>query len=87
MVTKFVVQNSAPDTNGGKRFNQELGADSMREVLQDAANYIQGALNLSKPKAIATVTLIIASFAGVAQIVGSEIQLSSDYIASQPNDT
>jgi len=73
------------DTPGGLRFSQEFG-DAV-DVLRDATTYIQKAFSLSTPKDIPTVTLTVESFDGVAQTGGSEIELSSDYVASQPNDT
>lgn len=85
--TTFEVNNNVPDTPGGQRFNNELGVENMRKVLSDAASFIQGQFSLSTPKDIATATLTLESFDGVANTVGSEIHLSADYIAGQPADT
>lgn len=79
----YVVNNNG-DTPGALRFRQEF-SDAVR-VLGDATTYIQGAFSLSTPKNIPTVTLTVISFDGVAQTGGSEIQLSSDYVASQPSN-
>ena len=86
--TTFEVDNSVPDSPGGQRFNNELGVENMRQVLSDAASFIQGAFSLSTPKDIATVTLVVESMpGGVAATGGSTIHLSAEYIASQPADT
>lgn len=79
--TDYIVNNSL-DTPGGLRFSQQFG-DAV-SVLGAATKYIQSAFSLSTPKDIPTVTLTVKSFDGVAQTGGSEISLSSDYVASQP---
>jgi len=80
----YVVNIKSIDTPGGLRFSQQF-SDAVG-VLESATTYIQGAFSESQPKAIDTVTLTVDSFAGVAQTGGSEIELSSDYVASQPDD-
>ncbi|KAG0504488.1 hypothetical protein KC19_11G144900 [Ceratodon purpureus] len=85
----YKVTNAVPNTPGGKRFDQVLGASNMRKVLQDAANFCRGkAFSLSTPKQIATVTLIVESFSGVAFTAGDTIHLSAEYVAGyNPGDS
>lgn len=86
--TTFEVNNNVPDSPGGQRFNNELGVENMRQVLSNAASYIQAAFSLSAPKDIPTVTLVVESIpGGVAATGGSTIHLSAEYIAGQPADT
>jgi hypothetical protein len=85
----YKVTNSAPNTPGGRRFNQVLGATNMRKVLQDAANFCRGkAFSLSTPKNIATVTLIVEDIGGVAFTLGDTIHLSAAYVQGyKPGDS
>jgi hypothetical protein len=77
----YKVTNTVPGTPGGRRFNQEVGVANMRKALQSAAEFCRGtAFSLSAPKSIATVTLIVENFEGVAFTAGSTIHLSASYV-------
>ncbi|KAF0906544.1 hypothetical protein E2562_011524 [Oryza meyeriana var. granulata] len=85
----FDATNTASNTPGGQRFDQEVGVDYAKQVLADASAFIwdtfgQPADGDRKP--VDAVTLTVEDIGGVAFTSGDGIHLSAQYVGGYSGD-
>ncbi|CAM6089177.1 unnamed protein product [Calypogeia fissa] len=90
-LTNFFINNTALDTTGGLRFENDLGNENMLEVLRLAKMFIVEQFNMSQEMSISDVTLYVDNITGVAYTLRAgdgvqypEIHLSAIYVDSLP---
>ncbi|CAL4925632.1 unnamed protein product [Urochloa decumbens] len=86
----FDATNSVPGTDGGARFDRDVGVDYAKQVLSDASSFIWGTFNQPNPddrKPVDSVTLaVVDSISAPAQTSGNAISLSAQYVAGYSGD-
>ena len=85
----FVVTNSVPDSDGGKRFDSEIGRANAQQIMDASSQFIWQTFAQQSPadrKDVQTVTLFVESKTGVAYTSNNEIHLSAEYVASYQGD-
>ncbi|CAI0445518.1 unnamed protein product [Linum tenue] len=90
VATTFVVENTAPGSNGGKRFAHSIGTVRSTHVMSSAASFIQRTFRQTNShdqrKHVHEVTLFIEAADGVAYTAGDEIHVSARYIGTYKGD-
>ncbi|TVU32213.1 hypothetical protein EJB05_23935, partial [Eragrostis curvula] len=79
----FDATNTASDTAGGQRFNQDFGLSYAEQVLSDASIFIWNTFNQPSDadrKPVDTVTLVVENITGIAFTSGNGIHLSAQYV-------
>ncbi|KAK7847566.1 hypothetical protein CFP56_006459 [Quercus suber] len=85
----YVVTNTAANTTGGSRFNNEIGSTYSKQTLKNATNFtwkIFQQKTTADRKNVAKVSLFIEDIDGAAYAVNNEIHVSARYIASYSGD-
>ncbi|CAN6287865.1 unnamed protein product [Urochloa humidicola] len=86
----FDATNSVPGTDGGARFDRDIGVDYAKQVLSDASSFIWATFNQPNPedrKPVDSVTLtVVDTISAAAQTSGSAISLSAQYVAGYSGD-
>ena len=80
---EYVVTNTAGNTPGGVRFNNEIGSEYSKQTLISAANFIWNLFqqnNAADRKNVPKVSLFIDDRDGVAFTSNNEIHVSARYI-------
>ncbi|XP_057502003.1 uncharacterized protein LOC130785819 [Actinidia eriantha] len=80
---KYTIANKVPNTPGGIRFRNEIGAQYAQQTLASATQFIWTTFGQNSPadrKNVPQVTLIIETFNGVAHATNNEIHVSASYI-------
>jgi len=85
----FVVNNSAEGSDGGTRFDNEIGSNDAQKIMDAATQFIWQTFALQSSadrKNSETITLFVESMSGVAYESDGEIHLSAEYVASYQGD-
>jgi len=85
----IVVHNSAEGSDGGTRFDKEIGSAKAQQIISRATQFIWQSFNEKSSadrKNVQTVTLFVESMDGVAYTSSDEIHLSAEYVASYQGD-
>jgi len=85
----FVVTNSVEGSDGGKRFDSEIGRDQAAQIMNAASQFIWNTFaqqSATDRKNVQTVTLFVESKDGVAYTSNDEIHLSAEYVANYQGD-
>jgi hypothetical protein len=91
----FDATNTVPSTDGGARFDREVGVDNAKQVLSDASSFIWATFNQPNPEdhrpvdsvSLAVVDSIVVSGTSVpAATSGGAIRLSGEYVAGYQGD-
>ncbi|CAN6298960.1 unnamed protein product [Urochloa humidicola] len=86
----FDATNSVPGTDGGARFDREVGVDYAKQVLSDASSFIWATFNQPNPddrKPVDSVALTVVDTISVpAQTSDNAISLSAQYVAGYSGD-
>jgi len=85
----FVVHNSAEGSDGGTRFDNEIGSAKARQIMSSATQFIWQSFNLKSStdrKNVKTITLFVDSTSPIAYESNDEIHLSAEYVASYEGD-
>ncbi|XP_059448130.1 uncharacterized protein LOC132179419 [Corylus avellana] len=85
----YVVTNTAENTPGGVRFNNEIGSDYSRQTLVSATDFIWRLFqqnNDADRKNVQKVSLFIDDMDGVAYASNNEIHVSARYINGYSGD-
>uniref|UniRef100_A0A0C9S800 TSA: Wollemia nobilis Ref_Wollemi_Transcript_12531_1084 transcribed RNA sequence n=1 Tax=Wollemia nobilis TaxID=56998 RepID=A0A0C9S800_9CONI len=86
----LVVTNSDQGSDGGKRFDAEIGQSTALEILDSASKFVWDTFHQQSAadrKNVQKITLIVESMpSGVAFTANDEIHLSSEYVASFQGD-
>ncbi|CAO2814898.1 unnamed protein product [Amaranthus hypochondriacus] len=81
----YTVTNSAANTPGGTRFNNEIGSAYARQTLSSATDFIWKTFQQSNPadrKTIQQVGLTVETMDGIAYTSNNQIHLSANYVQS-----
>ncbi|XP_021753418.1 uncharacterized protein LOC110718815 [Chenopodium quinoa] len=82
----YSVTNSAANTPGGTRFNNEVGTAYARQTLSSATDFIWRTFQQTNPadrkSNVQQVSLIVESMQGVAYTINDQIHLSANYVQS-----
>ncbi|GJM91083.1 hypothetical protein PR202_ga07424 [Eleusine coracana subsp. coracana] len=85
----FDARNTASNTAGGQRFDQDYGLDYAKHVLSEASTFTWNIFNQQSAadrKPVDVVTLIVENITGVAFTIGSDIHYSAQSIADTTGD-
>ncbi|RCV42345.1 hypothetical protein SEVIR_9G207800v4 [Setaria viridis] len=86
----FDATNSVASTDGGARFDREVGVDYAKQVLSDASSFIWGTFNQPNPedrKPVDSVALnVVDNISAPAQTSGGAISLNAQYVAGFQGD-
>jgi len=85
----FVVNNSAEGSDGGKRFDNEIGTANAAQIMDAASQFIWQTFaqqSSTDRKDVQTVTLFVESRSGVAATSNDQIHLSAEYVADYQGD-
>ncbi|WVZ59443.1 hypothetical protein U9M48_009583 [Paspalum notatum var. saurae] len=85
----FDATNTATNTSGGQRFDQDVGLDYAEQVLSDASAFIWDTFDQPSPadrRPVDAVTLVVEDIGGVAFTSGSGIHLSAQYVGGYSGD-
>ena len=85
----YVVTNTATNTTGGSRFNNEIGFTYTKQTLTNATGFIWKIFRqrtTANRKNVSKVSLFIDDMDGVAYADNNEIHLSARYIGSYSSD-
>ncbi|XP_006661891.1 uncharacterized protein LOC102706684 [Oryza brachyantha] len=85
----FDATNTASNTAGGQRFDQEVGVEYARQVLADASAFIWDAFGQPTDgdrKPVDAVTLAVEDIGGVAFTSANGIHLSAQYVGGYSGD-
>ena len=85
---EYEVSNNAAGTPGGTRFDNEIGLDYSKQVLEAASSFIWSTFEQSEGdrKDVQLITLVIETMDGVAYTSNNGIHVSANYIASYSGD-
>nr|GMD05127.1 Basic secretory protease [Ipomoea batatas] len=86
---EYSVNNTAANTPGGARFNQVIGEECAKHVLDAAANFIWRVFRQNSPgdrKDVKKVIMFVDDMDGVAYEDDNEIHVSARYINSYSGD-
>jgi hypothetical protein len=81
--------NSAESSDGGKRFDNEIGRAQAAQIMDAASQFIWQTFaqqSSTDRKDVQTVTLFVESMSGVAYTSNDEIHLSAEYVANYQGD-
>ncbi|KNA12593.1 hypothetical protein SOVF_124460 isoform A [Spinacia oleracea] len=80
----YSVTNTATNTAGGTRFNNEVGSDYARQTLSSATDFIWNTFQQTNPadrkSTIQQVSLTVETMDGVAYTSNDQIHLSANYV-------
>lgn len=85
----FVVNNSAEGSDGGTRFDSEIGRANAAKIMDAATQFIWQTFaqqSSADRKNVQTVTLFVESMSGVAYASNDQIHLSAEYVANYQGD-
>lgn len=87
----FVVTNSAESSDGGKRFDSEIGRAEAAQIMETASQFIWQTFaqeSSTDRKDVQTVTLSVESLDGIANTTpdNDQIHLSAEYVANFQGD-
>ncbi|CAN6282642.1 unnamed protein product [Urochloa humidicola] len=86
----FDATNSVPGTDGGARFDRDVGVDYAKQVLSDASSFIWATFNQPNPddrKPVDSVTLtVVDTISAPAQTSDDVISLNAQYVAGYSGD-
>jgi len=85
----FVVHNSVKSSDGGRRFDNEIGKAYAAQIMNAASRFIWQTFaqkSSANRKNVQKVTLIVESLSGVASTSNDEIDLSAEYVANYQGD-
>ncbi|KAF4364350.1 uncharacterized protein LOC115702994 [Cannabis sativa] len=88
-VVQYEVINKAETTNGGIRFNNDIGAEYSKQTLTTATEFIWRLFQQNTDadrKNVPKITLIIEDIDGVAFATNGEIHVSARYIGGYTGD-
>ncbi|CAN6310643.1 unnamed protein product, partial [Urochloa humidicola] len=81
----FDATNSVPGTDGGARFDRDVGVDYAKQVLSDASSFIWATFNQPNPddrKPVDSIVLtVVDTISAPAQTSDDAISLSAQYVA------
>ncbi|KAG1355183.1 NtPRp27-like protein [Cocos nucifera] len=85
---EYEVSNNAAGTPGGNRFDNEIGLDYSKQVLEAASSFIWSIFEQSEGdrKDVQLITLVIETMDGVAFTSAYGIHVSANYIARYTGD-
>jgi len=86
---EFVVTNSAESSDGGKRFDSEIGRTQAAQIMDAASQFIWQTFaqqSSTDRKDVQKVTLFVESRSGVAATSNDQIHLSAEYVADYQGD-
>ncbi|XP_019169372.1 PREDICTED: uncharacterized protein LOC109165178 [Ipomoea nil] len=86
---EYTVTNTAANTTGGARFNQEIGEEYSKNVLDAAANFIWRVFQQNctgDRKDVQKVSMFVDDMDGVAYASNNEIHVSARYINGYSGD-
>ena len=81
----YIVTNRAATTQGGVRFNNELGVDYTKETMASATNFIWNLFQQSNEadrRSVQSVSLFVDDMDGIAYSSNNEIHVGADYIGN-----
>ncbi|KAE8008046.1 hypothetical protein FH972_004594 [Carpinus fangiana] len=81
----YIVTNRAETTQGGVRFNNELGVDYTKETMASATNFIWNLFQQSNEadrKSVQSVSLFVDDMDGIAYTSNNEIHVGANYIGN-----
>ncbi|KAH9313734.1 hypothetical protein KI387_022361, partial [Taxus chinensis] len=85
----LAVINSAEDSNGGRRFDEEIGQKRAVEVMDNATKFIWETFHQQSPadrKKIQKITLLVENINRFAYTSGDQIHLSAEYVENYGGD-
>jgi len=86
----FVVTNPAEGSDGGRRFDNEIGRAEAAQIMDDASQFIWQTFAQSSPadrrNTDITISLSVESMSGLAYSSADQIHLSAEYVANYQGD-
>jgi len=85
----FVVNNTAEGTDGGTRFENDIGSAKARQIMSNATKFIWQTFNqksFADRKNVETITLFVDGTSPVGFENNDEIHLSAEYVATYQGD-
>ena len=85
----LAVNNPAEGSDGGKRFDAEIGRSGAVQIMDKSSQFIWDIFHQNSPsqrKNVEKITLYVENIDGVAYTINNEIHLSANYVGTYQGD-